>query len=289
MISKKAVSSLLIFALLLACVFPCTALSDSCTHSNADRYTIPTYEIIAGNSVSHKVTIWVQTICKDCFETLEEEIYTTAEEPHHFEDDGSALTCKWCEYQTTEEALQTSTVPTATPTVTATPEAVTATPNPTSSELPTHTPTPSTPLPGTHIKEATTTPKPMPVPSPLPDTTDGITDTNATASDIEPLWIIIAALILLAIGGVCLVFILGNNRRRTRRYRAQSATDNWSISADFAGFESGGESFFSTSLNSSSQNTSYDFMAAAPNVSKRHKKGTRKAKQTNGDDFWGIS
>lgn len=288
MISKKAVSSLLIFALLLACAFPCTALSDSCTHSNADRYTIPTYEIIAGNSVSHKVTIWVQTICKDCFETLEEEIYTTAEEPHQFEDDGSALTCKWCEYQTTEEALQTSTVPTATPTVTATPEAVTATPNPTSSEAPTHTPPPSTPLPETRIEESTASLEPMPSPNPLPNATEGIIDKHEATIGIEPLWIMIAVLFPLAVCGVFLVFLLSNKRRNARRRQAQTTIDSWSVSADFGGFDNSSESFFNTTHDMFTQSSPYDFVSKAPNASKGQRKGKRKAKQTGGDDFWGI-
>lgn len=142
MIRNKVISILslqLALGLLLSTVFCPAAYADECEHTNLDRSTIPTYEIIVGNNDAHNVVVWMQTTCLDCWETLDDVQLTTTEEPHQFEAEGSVLTCKWCEYQTTKEAVEATTMPTAQPTATPTPRP-TATPKPTATSKPTATP-----------------------------------------------------------------------------------------------------------------------------------------------------
>lgn len=131
----------LVLVMMLSTVVCPIALADNCPHTSVDRYTIPTYEIIVGNTESHNVTFWMQTTCLDCFETIADVALTTTEEPHQFEATGSGWVCKWCEYQTSQAP---SNADASKPTVTPKPTA-TATPKPTDTPAPTAIPKPTTP------------------------------------------------------------------------------------------------------------------------------------------------
>lgn len=120
---KKALLIFLIFSLYISFMFLSVALADGCEHTNVDRYPLSTYEPIVGNGEVHKVTIWMQTTCMDCFDLIDETVLTTSEEKHQFEENGSVLICKWCGYQTTEDALQVTPAPTAVSTATPVPTA----------------------------------------------------------------------------------------------------------------------------------------------------------------------
>lgn len=101
------------------------AFADSCPHVNTDRFTNETYEQIIDNDSSHQMILWLQTVCLDCEKIISDEQLHTTEEPHHFVAAGSVMTCSWCEYRTTKDAVHSTTVsvpkPTVIPKPTATP------------------------------------------------------------------------------------------------------------------------------------------------------------------------
>lgn len=105
--SKRDLVWRLICIALAFCFMGVTCYADDCPHANTDNSTIETYESIAGDSVKHELVGWMQTLCLDCLHISAEQLYVQ-EEPHQFESNGSVLTCKWCEYQTTEETMEAS-------------------------------------------------------------------------------------------------------------------------------------------------------------------------------------
>lgn len=113
---KTFLSLHLVIAFLMSCtVLPAVVYAEDCPHTNATRKTIENYEPIVDNNASHEVVVWMQTICLDCLDISKTKL-VSQEEPHQFVEDGSVLTCKWCEYQTMQEALQATPVPMLEPT-----------------------------------------------------------------------------------------------------------------------------------------------------------------------------